>query len=175
MKSCREIKTLFGEMKEWAHKALGFAKLLRKDLEIAAEFKVNIEPQALMTVLEASRHVRVVTAHTANYIIVVPESIRDDRHSLQSLLDVTCGREETVTENTTPAREGESCDNVSCDSVLWDSVYVTVCHVTVCHVTVCHVTSLYFLIAVGYMLLINCGDNFKWTGEILLLLFLTFQ
>ena len=39
MQSCREIKTLFTEMREWASKALGFAKLLRKDLEIAAEFR----------------------------------------------------------------------------------------------------------------------------------------
>lgn len=59
MKSCREIKTLFTQMREWASKALGFAKLLRKDLEIATEFKVKVVPELLMDMLQATHHVKV--------------------------------------------------------------------------------------------------------------------
>ena len=59
MQSCREIKTLFTEMREWASKALGFAKLLRKDLEIAAEFRVKVKSADLMEVLHSTGHVKV--------------------------------------------------------------------------------------------------------------------
>lgn len=59
IKMCREIKTLFTKMREWANKALGFAKLLRKDLEISAEFKVTATSKDLMGILQATQHIRV--------------------------------------------------------------------------------------------------------------------
>ena len=59
IKTCREIKTLFTRMREWASEALGFAKLLRKDLEISAEFEIKVKSRDLMDVLQSTKHVRV--------------------------------------------------------------------------------------------------------------------
>lgn len=59
MKTCREIKSLFTRMREKTSKALGFAKVLRKDLEIAAEFRILSKPKSLMEMLFTSGHVQV--------------------------------------------------------------------------------------------------------------------
>ena len=48
-----------------------------------------------------------ITPHTANYILVVPSIIKDDKQSLLALLDVTCGREDTGAEATSSVREGK--------------------------------------------------------------------
>jgi len=59
MKTCREIKVLFTRMKDRAAKTLGFAKMLHKDLEIAAEFKVVSKMKVFIDTLHKSGHVMV--------------------------------------------------------------------------------------------------------------------
>jgi mitogen-activated protein kinase kinase kinase 4 len=55
----RSFKNLFHEARERATKALGFAKKLRKDLEIAADFNVCVPMTDLFQKLKDTDHVRV--------------------------------------------------------------------------------------------------------------------
>ena len=57
--TCRDIKELFREGRERAAKALGFAKMLRKDLEMAAAFHVSSSVEDLLDRLYATNHVMV--------------------------------------------------------------------------------------------------------------------
>lgn len=83
-------------MRERTAKVVAFGKLLKKDLEVAAEFKVVVEPESMMKTLSSSGHVRVITPHTTNYLILAPSSISSDKHTIQALLDVTCGRDDAL-------------------------------------------------------------------------------
>ncbi|XP_067947901.1 mitogen-activated protein kinase kinase kinase 4-like isoform X2 [Watersipora subatra] len=124
IKTCREIKTLFTRKREWASKALGFAKQLRKDLEISAEFEVKIKSIDLMRVLQSTKHVRVIVPHTANYIILAPDCIKDDKQTLLALLDVTCGREDVAAE---ASREGYLLlSNTGEDANFWEGEVISV-------------------------------------------------
>ena len=60
--ACRGFQAVFGEGRERALKALAFAKTLRKDLEVSAEFSVNpgANNAILINKLHSSGHVRVV-------------------------------------------------------------------------------------------------------------------
>ena len=59
VESCREFKQVVVHAREGAMKALGFAKTLMKDLEIAAEFGIRGSPSELLQVLKSSDHVQV--------------------------------------------------------------------------------------------------------------------
>ncbi len=59
LEACRNHKRIFNEIKERATKALGFAKMLQKDLGIAAEFKVEVGLKELLRQLKMSGHVKV--------------------------------------------------------------------------------------------------------------------
>lgn len=63
---------------------------------MAAEFEVVADHESLMKTLSASGHVRVVTPHTSNYLILAPSNISSDKDMIQALLDVTCGRDESL-------------------------------------------------------------------------------
>jgi hypothetical protein len=92
---CRQCKYLFYEARERASKALGFAKMLRKDLEIAADFACNVPVAQLLQDLKALDHVEVLIPHVTGYMIFVPHSMKDSNDHILQLLNVTCGREET--------------------------------------------------------------------------------
>ena len=55
----RGFQSLFGESRERAGKAISFAKLLRKDLEVSAEFSTIGSSDELMLKLEETGHVQV--------------------------------------------------------------------------------------------------------------------
>ena len=55
----RGFQSLFGEARERTFKAISFAKLLRKDLEVAAEFNLTGGFDELMTRLQETEHVQV--------------------------------------------------------------------------------------------------------------------
>ena len=55
----RGFQTLFGEVRERALKAIAFAKLLRKDLEVSAEFGVTASPGELLKRLNTTGYVQV--------------------------------------------------------------------------------------------------------------------
>lgn len=69
-RSCRNFKELFVDMRERIVKTLGFAKLLRKDLEIAADFDVIGNHNEILHNLLASDHVQVSTGIPANVCCV---------------------------------------------------------------------------------------------------------
>ncbi|XP_029421090.1 mitogen-activated protein kinase kinase kinase 4 isoform X2 [Nannospalax galili] len=58
----RALKELFHEARERASKALGFAKMLRKDLEIAAEFVLSVPVRDLLGALKAKQYVKLLNA-----------------------------------------------------------------------------------------------------------------
>ncbi|XP_062510637.1 mitogen-activated protein kinase kinase kinase 4-like isoform X2 [Corticium candelabrum] len=93
--ACRQCKQLFHEARERASKALGFAKMLRKDLEIAAEFACNVPVSQLLEDLKALDHLQVRIPHMTGYMILVPHSLKDKHNHIITLLNVTCGREDT--------------------------------------------------------------------------------
>ena len=55
----RGFQTLFGESRERALKGVAFAKLLRKDLEVSAEFGVTARPDELLKRLYTTGYVQV--------------------------------------------------------------------------------------------------------------------
>ena len=59
---CRNHKKLFNEIRERSAKALGFAKMLQKDLGIAAEYRVEVSVQKIFSLLKNSGHVKVSVA-----------------------------------------------------------------------------------------------------------------
>ncbi|XP_005109668.1 mitogen-activated protein kinase kinase kinase 4 isoform X2 [Aplysia californica] len=89
----RNFKNLFNEARERASKALGFAKLLRKDLEIAADFNITVTTKELLTKLMETDHVQLVAPLSAGYMMFVPSSIISNERLIYQLLNVTSGRE----------------------------------------------------------------------------------
>ena len=55
----RGFQTLFGEARERALKAIAFSKLLRKDLEVSAEFSMIGSPDELLIKLQEKEYVQV--------------------------------------------------------------------------------------------------------------------
>ena len=69
--ACRGFQSVFGEARERAIKAVAFAKTLRKDLEVAAEFTVNTNSELLIQKLQSTEHVRVVAPHSSQHLIFI--------------------------------------------------------------------------------------------------------
>ncbi|XP_069140240.1 mitogen-activated protein kinase kinase kinase 4-like isoform X2 [Argopecten irradians] len=93
-KTSRKCKSLFNEARERASKALGFAKTLRKDLEIAADFNIGETTVQLLEKLRETEHVMVEAPLNPGYLMFIPSSIVDSRQLIIQLLNVTCGRED---------------------------------------------------------------------------------
>ncbi|XP_022089854.1 mitogen-activated protein kinase kinase kinase 4-like [Acanthaster planci] len=93
--SCKHFKLLFHEVRERASKALGFAKMLRKDLEIAAEFQRTVPTKELLRVLKVSDHIKVnMGADIPGHLMFVPKHLKEDTLQILQLLDDLCGRED---------------------------------------------------------------------------------
>ncbi|XP_038048070.1 mitogen-activated protein kinase kinase kinase 4-like isoform X1 [Patiria miniata] len=93
--SCKRFKLMFHEVRERASKALGFAKMLRKDLEIAAEFQRTVPTKDLLRVLKTSDHIKVkMGADIPGHLMFVPKHLKDDILQILQLLDDLCGRED---------------------------------------------------------------------------------
>ncbi|XP_076445793.1 mitogen-activated protein kinase kinase kinase 4-like [Babylonia areolata] len=95
-KALRSFKNLFHEARERATKALGFAKKLRKDLEIAADFNVTVTMMELFDKLKDTDHVRVRAPLSAGYIMFVPQCIVGQTRLILQLLNVTSGRDDAT-------------------------------------------------------------------------------
>ncbi|XP_065928516.1 mitogen-activated protein kinase kinase kinase 4-like [Magallana gigas] len=91
----RNCKKLFNEARERASKALGFAKALRKDLEIAADFNIAVTTVELLAKLKTANFVMVnFSTNDPGYLMFIPSRIADNRRLILQLLNVTCGRED---------------------------------------------------------------------------------
>ncbi|XP_071480035.1 mitogen-activated protein kinase kinase kinase 4-like [Diadema antillarum] len=95
--SCRKFRELFFEVRDRSAKALGFAKMLSKDLEIAAAFKLNTSMADLTANLKLSGHVRVLLSSCPGYQVFVPQHLHNNVPQILHLLNDLCGREDFLT------------------------------------------------------------------------------
>ncbi|MPC13300.1 Mitogen-activated protein kinase kinase kinase 4 [Portunus trituberculatus] len=58
LQRCRALQVLLAETRERSLRAAGLAKMLRKDLEVAAEFSLCEEPELVLTRLQLTGHVK---------------------------------------------------------------------------------------------------------------------
>ncbi|XP_056422756.1 mitogen-activated protein kinase kinase kinase 4 isoform X3 [Hyla sarda] len=91
IETSRALKELFHEARERASKALGFAKMLRKDLEIAAEFTFSTSAQDLLTYLTGRNYSKVLVSTLENLHIFVPDNISRERMVILQLLNAATG------------------------------------------------------------------------------------
>nr|XP_040139457.1 mitogen-activated protein kinase kinase kinase 4 isoform X2 [Ictidomys tridecemlineatus] len=89
----RALKELFHEARERASKALGFAKMLRKDLEIAAEFILSAPVRNLLDVLKAKQYVKVQIPGLENLQVFVPDSLAEEKSIVLQLLNAAAGKD----------------------------------------------------------------------------------
>jgi len=95
LEACRSHKKLFIEIQERSTKALGFAKMLQKDLGIAAEFKVEVSSQKILELLKKTKHVKIDSKSSGvNYEIYTQKDLATDKRQIVKLLNVTCGFED---------------------------------------------------------------------------------
>ncbi|KAM9315716.1 mitogen-activated protein kinase kinase kinase 4 [Gastrophryne carolinensis] len=95
IETSRALKELFHEARERASKALGFAKMLRKDLEIAAEFTFSAPIRDLLTYLKAKNFAKVVIPAVENLHVFVPDNFSDGKivlPLLNSAAGVDCSK-----------------------------------------------------------------------------------
>ncbi|CAG0881223.1 unnamed protein product [Cyprideis torosa] len=92
--SCREMMQIFHETRTAAIKAVSFSKMLRCDLEIAAEYQVLISSRRLMQILANTGHVRVQAPYQDTQLMFVPDSLcetKEHKDHILDLLDMTLG------------------------------------------------------------------------------------
>ncbi|XP_069830473.1 mitogen-activated protein kinase kinase kinase 4 isoform X2 [Dendropsophus ebraccatus] len=91
IETSRALKELFHEARERASKALGFAKMLRKDLEIAAEFTFSTSVHDLITFLTDKNYSKVLVPTLDNLHIFVPDNLSKGRAVILQLLNAAAG------------------------------------------------------------------------------------
>ncbi|XP_047589233.1 mitogen-activated protein kinase kinase kinase 4 isoform X3 [Lutra lutra] len=89
----RALKELFHEARERASKALGFAKMLRKDLEIAAEFIFSAPVRDLLDVLKSKQYVKVQIPGLENLQAFVPGNLATEKSIILQLLNAAAGKD----------------------------------------------------------------------------------
>ncbi|XP_027456999.1 mitogen-activated protein kinase kinase kinase 4 isoform X4 [Zalophus californianus] len=89
----RALKELFHEARERASKALGFAKMLRKDLEIAAEFILSAPVRDLLDVLKSKQYVKVQIPGLENLQVFVPDTLAAEKSIILQLLNAAAGKD----------------------------------------------------------------------------------
>ncbi|KAI5773623.1 MAP3K4 [Gulo gulo luscus] len=89
----RALKELFHEARERASKALGFAKMLRKDLEIAAEFIFSAPVRDLLDVLKSKQYVKVQIPGLENLQVFVPGNLATQKSIILQFLNAAAGKD----------------------------------------------------------------------------------
>ncbi|XP_044098658.1 mitogen-activated protein kinase kinase kinase 4 isoform X2 [Neovison vison] len=89
----RALKELFHEARERASKALGFAKMLRKDLEIAAEFIFSAPVRDLLDVLKSKQYVKVQIPGLENLQVFVPGNLATEKSIILQFLNAAAGKD----------------------------------------------------------------------------------
>uniref|UniRef100_A0A672L0B0 Mitogen-activated protein kinase kinase kinase 4 n=1 Tax=Sinocyclocheilus grahami TaxID=75366 RepID=A0A672L0B0_SINGR len=93
IETSRSLKELFHEARERASKALGFAKMLRKDLEIAAEFRLTSGVPSLLQALKAKNYVKVQIPGLEELQVFVPCDLMEQRLVILQLLNAAAGKD----------------------------------------------------------------------------------
>ncbi|XP_063773595.1 mitogen-activated protein kinase kinase kinase 4 isoform X4 [Pseudophryne corroboree] len=91
IETSRALKELFHEARERASKALGFAKMLRKDLEIAAEFTFSAPVGELLTYLKTKNYAKVLIPTLENVHAFVPDNLCRGKTDILQLLNAAAG------------------------------------------------------------------------------------
>lgn len=90
IKLCREIKDVFDETKERTARVMGLAKMLRNDLEIAAQYRIVCTASYLLDKLRETNHVKInLKSLSSDFIVLIPESMKTDKKSIVTLLRAT--------------------------------------------------------------------------------------
>lgn len=150
---CRALQVLLAETRERSLRAAGLAKMLRKDLEVAAEFSLCEGPEVVLARLQQTGHIRVLAPHSHNHFIFVPGRIKDKREYIWHLLDMRVGGMDH--------EDGERggylvlmrCDNRA-SSFLWTGNVIEIEPTADCTITLSRVvvTSLLLVVPCGTML-----------------------
>nr|XP_020731989.1 mitogen-activated protein kinase kinase kinase 4 [Odocoileus virginianus texanus] len=89
----RALKELFHEARERASKALGFAKMLRKDLEIAAEFILSAPVRDLLDALKSKQYAKVQIPGLETLQVFVPDALAGEKSIILQLLNAAAGKD----------------------------------------------------------------------------------
>ncbi|XP_076141895.1 mitogen-activated protein kinase kinase kinase 4 isoform X1 [Alosa pseudoharengus] len=93
IETSRSLKELFHEARERASKSLGFAKMLRKDLEIAADFSVASGVPGLLEALKKRNYVKVLIPGLEELQVFVPSVLMGQRPVILQLLNAAAGKD----------------------------------------------------------------------------------
>ncbi|XP_029926030.1 mitogen-activated protein kinase kinase kinase 4 isoform X3 [Myripristis murdjan] len=93
IETSRSLKELFHEARERASKALGFAKMLRKDLEIAADFSITSGVPCLLEALKERSYVKVQIPGLEELEVFVPYGLMAQRPLILQLLNAAAGKD----------------------------------------------------------------------------------
>ncbi|XP_026210136.1 mitogen-activated protein kinase kinase kinase 4 isoform X1 [Anabas testudineus] len=93
IETSRSLKELFHEARERASKALGFAKMLRKDLEVAADFSITNGVTCLLEALKKRNYVKVQIPGLEELQVFVPFGLMDQRTLILQLLNAAAGKD----------------------------------------------------------------------------------
>ncbi|XP_016892956.1 mitogen-activated protein kinase kinase kinase 4 isoform X2 [Cynoglossus semilaevis] len=93
IETSRSLKELFHEARERASKALGFAKMLRKDLEVAAVFNITNGIPCLLETLKKKNYIKVQIPGLDELQIFVPSGLLDQRPLILQLLNAAVGKD----------------------------------------------------------------------------------
>ncbi|XP_047459516.1 mitogen-activated protein kinase kinase kinase 4 isoform X2 [Mugil cephalus] len=93
IETSRSLKELFHEARERASKALGFAKMLRKDLEVAADFRITNGVTCLLEALKKGNYVKVQIPGLEELQVFVPSGILGQRSLILQLLNAAAGKD----------------------------------------------------------------------------------
>ncbi|KAF7662423.1 hypothetical protein LDENG_00235940 [Lucifuga dentata] len=93
IETSRSLKELFHEARERASKALGFAKMLRKDLEVAADFSITNGLPCLLEALKKQKYVKVQMPGLEELQVFVPYGLMHQRPLILQLLNAAAGKD----------------------------------------------------------------------------------
>uniref|UniRef100_A0AAQ5XF10 Mitogen-activated protein kinase kinase kinase 4 n=1 Tax=Amphiprion ocellaris TaxID=80972 RepID=A0AAQ5XF10_AMPOC len=128
IETSRSLKELFHEARERASKALGFAKMLRKDLEVAADFSITSGVTCLLEALKKRNYVKVQIPGLEELQVFVPCSVMDQRPLILQLLNAAAGKDcskepDEITEDDTyllMSKHGAGDSTTDSDWAQWD-------------------------------------------------------
>ena len=84
----RGYQTLISEVRERTAKAISFAKVLRRDLEVSAEFRLTESLGEVLKRLQETDHVQVIAPHSEQHLVFVPRSSAKNQESVLKLLEM---------------------------------------------------------------------------------------
>ncbi|KAM9848182.1 mitogen-activated protein kinase kinase kinase 4 [Aulostomus maculatus] len=127
IETSRSLKELFHEARERASKALGFAKMLRKDLEVAADFSITNGVACVLEALKKRNYVKVQIPGLEELQVFVPCGLMAQRPLILQLLNAAAGKDCSKEPDEIAEDEAyllmskhKGGDTTDCDWAQWD-------------------------------------------------------